>query len=690
MIYTKFKHGGYTLTVQVYLSERYEHTHENQAFDRLCQIVEEFWGNQEQEITLIGNVTCNGHELDALLIKPDSITVIDFKNFGGCVIFNENGPWYADGKEVKGGAKVNPFKQIHANKFALLNWLQVKLPNLAESNNLGHISGLVLFQKEIYFDHGQVPGNIASWFNVGDFSTGFDWLTHLASPSINITRSQQRQIVQALNLSVYEAPSRNIKSTQLISEPVVNHEFSLQLTLDQQEALRLVEQLLNSDTQKALLLSGMVSTGKTTLISKIGEIVSQAELKLVCLAPNAVFANTLEFQTDTEFLSIYGHIYNQSAVQEDETTELIVRPLRKCADAPNTIYLIDEAQQLSDSYFELETERFGSGHTFTDFLEFSQLSSTEKRLIILGDPYQIERGQSILDPQFYIDKKIEVLHKELMQLIEPDGENPNLDTAITLVKAIKSKVFNQLDIQQQAPSLHILSDHIETRTSYYQNVFQDQSGCSVFLTYAHGRVNQVNEWGRKRFLSFSGRLPKVGDRVELRNKVSVSKSGLETEHFYPGSWATVLACMPSVIDKSITLKGRQGATRLIFNEIEVRFNGAASEYKLLYLQDYLLAEKPELDKDTLLALRIVAEQNIKSSLRDESDTVAELRETYQETKSSEDKEKLTQARANLNQKKKVLLEQDPFWNAARLRYAYARTVHHAQGVRWDDVLIDAS
>lgn len=42
-----------------------------------------------------------GCELDALFIKKDAIISIEFKNYGGKVVANENGEWTCNGKIIK-------------------------------------------------------------------------------------------------------------------------------------------------------------------------------------------------------------------------------------------------------------------------------------------------------------------------------------------------------------------------------------------------------------------------------------------------------------------------------------------------------------------------------------------------------------------------------------------------------------
>ena len=91
------------MAVYAYRSRPYETTHENRAFDALLGALETEWGKSEDTVVLLGNLYCRGSELDAAIIRQRSITVLDFKDYGGKIHFSENGTWFADDVEVKGG-----------------------------------------------------------------------------------------------------------------------------------------------------------------------------------------------------------------------------------------------------------------------------------------------------------------------------------------------------------------------------------------------------------------------------------------------------------------------------------------------------------------------------------------------------------------------------------------------------------
>lgn len=72
----------------------------------------------------VGNYNI-GCELDALFIKKDAIISIEFKNYCGKVVANENGEWTCDGKTIKGGSRKTVLQQARINHSTVKKELKV-------------------------------------------------------------------------------------------------------------------------------------------------------------------------------------------------------------------------------------------------------------------------------------------------------------------------------------------------------------------------------------------------------------------------------------------------------------------------------------------------------------------------------------------------------------------------------------
>lgn len=108
-----------TMAFKSYLTRQYEHTHENSFFRSFSTQLRKSLGEVDGLNVLIGNISCNGHQIDSIFISKGKIIVIDFKNYGGKLTFSENNPWQIhNGKDfvfVKGGGGIrNPFQQVNA------------------------------------------------------------------------------------------------------------------------------------------------------------------------------------------------------------------------------------------------------------------------------------------------------------------------------------------------------------------------------------------------------------------------------------------------------------------------------------------------------------------------------------------------------------------------------------------------
>lgn len=168
------------MTILVY-GEKASRTHENRMLQVFLDQLEERWANSTDWIITIANAMWNGAEIDLVCILPSAIIVADFKNYDGKLTGTENGPWQADGVQVKGGRKANPYQQLRDNKFSVLNWLQSK--KLLPGRDLGHISAGVIFSDQID-DQLDLPPKVRSWFYTTDLTSCAKMLDGLASPKL--------------------------------------------------------------------------------------------------------------------------------------------------------------------------------------------------------------------------------------------------------------------------------------------------------------------------------------------------------------------------------------------------------------------------------------------------------------------------------------------------------------------------
>lgn len=186
------------MSLRIFKLEEYDHTHEREQFRNLCSILKDLYDKSAEMHLLFANINFNGVPLDALLIKPDAITVLEFKNYSGNVIAAENGDWKLDdGTIIKGGMGKNPFVQTKNNKFAVITTLNTWFPSTHV--NLGHTSGIVVFNQPVTVDDHLISPKSKSWFHICDMDHISDKISDITSPAIHYTNSDLDKLPQILN-----------------------------------------------------------------------------------------------------------------------------------------------------------------------------------------------------------------------------------------------------------------------------------------------------------------------------------------------------------------------------------------------------------------------------------------------------------------------------------------------------------
>ena len=184
--------------LRIFKLEEYDHTHEREQFRKLCSILKDLYDKSAEMHLLFANINFNGVPLDAMLIKPDAITVLEFKNYSGNVIAAENGDWKLDdGTIIKGGMGKNPFVQTKNNKFAVITTLNTWFPSTHV--NLGHTSGIVVFNQPVTVDDHLISPKSKSWFHICDMDHISDKISDITSPAIHYTNSDLDKLPQILN-----------------------------------------------------------------------------------------------------------------------------------------------------------------------------------------------------------------------------------------------------------------------------------------------------------------------------------------------------------------------------------------------------------------------------------------------------------------------------------------------------------
>lgn len=224
------------MAFKAFLPARFAHSHETVMFDCLAELLRGKFEPSQKPHYLIGNCCFGGRELDAVFLKENAVTVIELKNYGGRIHFSENGDWTADGQVVRGGNQENPFRQVRANKFALLDFLREREARFCEGvlrPEWGHISGAVVFGQPISFDE-RMPVSIGPWFHICDLQSAAVKLDNVRSPQITLGDDELTRLLDVLELGT----SHVYGASDLSREGGASPSFALRIIHHKQSEFR--------------------------------------------------------------------------------------------------------------------------------------------------------------------------------------------------------------------------------------------------------------------------------------------------------------------------------------------------------------------------------------------------------------------------------------------------------------------
>lgn len=188
---------------EAYLTAGFPHLHENDMFAALVEKLMAQFAPDPALHVLIGNIMFEGNDLDALFLKPDGICIIEMKSHGGKVNFTESTPWVVGTSEVRGGSKINPFQQVRVYRLGVKNFFRNREREILKRSRpvvWNHISGLVLFGKDVQFDD-RILGGLRLWFGVTDLSRVANHLSSIHTEALRLELAETRATLDLLGLS---------------------------------------------------------------------------------------------------------------------------------------------------------------------------------------------------------------------------------------------------------------------------------------------------------------------------------------------------------------------------------------------------------------------------------------------------------------------------------------------------------
>lgn len=199
------------------------HSHENKQFLSLITQLynnERFFGSDDNDWTVViqgyefceqtsEGVTNTAGEIDALIIRPNSIILLETKHYSdtSTLIAYEDKPWLACGPDgavtVKGGNQANPFTQAEKTRKRFYQHLKKQHSSffnkhLAKQWKKNRIKSVVWFAQDLTLDNHIKPSN-RSWFDICHKETIVDVLNAEHDVFTKLSAHAIGELVTSLN-----------------------------------------------------------------------------------------------------------------------------------------------------------------------------------------------------------------------------------------------------------------------------------------------------------------------------------------------------------------------------------------------------------------------------------------------------------------------------------------------------------
>ncbi|MBF0598396.1 NERD domain-containing protein [Faecalibacter rhinopitheci] len=686
--------------------------YENTFFREFADNLKKMFDKYSLDGLLIANSECEAEkrlQIDALLVTEKAVLIIDFKNFGGKITLPKNaksefdfGKWTNEsGEQIKGGNSINPFIQLKTQKERFIKvvekHIQPKLPLRGSSFNAFHTVRAVCFQKSIELN-GKIPSSEELNFFIFDNNNYLETIKDI----IDINDKEVTLTNEAFDLfkEVFRADIFNTSEKYNQSNDFTSYHTELDfenLYPDQKSALNEIENFIQSEEDKIFILQGTSLSGKTHLIQFIQEVAFNNQITEVKLfASSSRISNNLLKSSNLEFESIYSYIYggNSTIVNEQESEEenenslnLEIVPLLKSDDTENAVFIVDEAHLISDNYHQSVDLRFGSGKLLKDFLEFSDLKNTKRKVIFMGDSFQLSLGkkeEASLNPE-YLSEEYDFKNKAF-QLIDKENKSVIVSEALKAVNCIRQQSFNNLSFNF-SENIRVL-EKVDLKTEIESSLNTN----SHILCYSNSDAQKVNYWIKNSILKNGNDLTK-GDFIIFGNNIRVEDESdpfAEPTKIYNGQFATVLEVSHNIVSESIKLKGKDNNVTLNFREIKLHLDGTNHDATILSFENFRLSDKGELSKEEIISFNILLNQlaekeipNFKNDKYQADDELKSLLEKYD----PKTRKGITNLQKALQKHLRNIPSSDyyKFKNSAQIRFGWALTVHKSMSYKWNEI-----
>ena len=423
------------------------------------------------------------------------------------------------------------------------------------------------------------------------------------------------------------------------------HSFGFEPTDGQAIVLyHLAAFLLSQKPNPTYILRGYAGTGKTSLVKTLVKTLPSIGMKYVLMAPTGRAAKVLSNYTGQNASTIHRRIYQ--AMTFPDGSIRIVRTENKFKHA---LFIVDEASMIG------EEKAFGESSLLDDLLGFV-FSGENCRLLLIGDTAQLPPVGSHESPALdceYLKSEFPITAAtyELTEVKRQALESGILYNATDLRQLLSQNLYEYLlplfhlqgfdDIQKIEP---------ETFEEMLHNVFANTSeNEAVIVCKSNKRANMFNQAIRGRILNIEGEIATGDKLMVVKNNYYWTEGNPDINFIANGDMAEVRK-----------IKHFDEMYGFRFADVELSFTDYpdAPNVEAKILLDTLNSNSASLTEEENKSLFTAIEEDYMD--------IPNRRERYKEMK------------------------KNPWFNALKVKFAYALTCHKTQGGQWNSVFIDSS
>jgi exodeoxyribonuclease-5 len=403
---------------------------------------------------------------------------------------------------------------------------------------------------------------------------------------------------------------------------------------DQAEALNLIKDFIDNSTEKVFVLTGAAGTGKTSIMKAVISYINSYLGDFNLLAPTGRAANIIAQKSNYYAQTIHSHIYSISEIKDNEGRVVKLRFHRKSNMKDyNEVFFVDEASMISD--VPSDSGEFVSENSLMhDFMEYVKQGNSRNKIIFIGDTYQLPPVNSssshALDAEYITTKYgVGVKTFELKEVMRQANDSYILDNA--------QKIKNAINHQVLIPELRFanIEESLNKSAMYVEDIKKYGYNKAIALAWTNKTISNINKQVRDRLY------PDPSQQVQKGEHLILSEGHFAKNYIPNGTFVEVIDIVSNVTQYAD------------FKFIEVKLRNSDSH--------------EELPGTYQISLDYLSENDIWN----DSEKVKKLwnhrykyNKDLQESKNKKD---------------------DEFIAALKVKYAYAITVHKAQGGEWDRV-----